>query len=241
MRALILAAGRGSRMGSHTDLQPKCRTVLHGKSLLDWQFLTLQSAGVNEIAVVTGYLSETFQNVTTTFHNELWHSSNMVFSLLQARDWLLQEPCLVVYSDIVFGPKIVQRLKQDKTELLATAFDVNWQHLWEMRFKDPTTDAESFALEGELVVDIGQQIQDCSKQDGQFMGLLRFTPTSWQQIEQYLHDKPDVDVKKLDMTGLLHGLIQHGIDIKGVPNYETWYEVDSPSDLALYESLSPVI
>ncbi len=35
MKAIILAAGRGSRMGMLTDAQPKCMTLLRGKSLLD--------------------------------------------------------------------------------------------------------------------------------------------------------------------------------------------------------------
>ena len=41
-RALILAAGRGSRMGKETESKPKCFSILSGKRLLDWQLLKSQ-------------------------------------------------------------------------------------------------------------------------------------------------------------------------------------------------------
>ena len=60
-RALILAAGRGSRMGKETALKPKCFTILHGKRLLDWQIESLKASGIDEISIVTGYKTEMFE------------------------------------------------------------------------------------------------------------------------------------------------------------------------------------
>ena len=48
-RALILAAGRGSRMGKETEFKPKCFTILYGKRLLDWQIETLKASEIDEI------------------------------------------------------------------------------------------------------------------------------------------------------------------------------------------------
>jgi hypothetical protein len=53
MRAIILAAGRGSRMKNLTDERPKCLVELRGKTLLEWQLGALRHAGINEIAHVT--------------------------------------------------------------------------------------------------------------------------------------------------------------------------------------------
>ena len=55
MKAIILAAGRGSRMKLLTDETPKCLIKLRGKSLLDWQLSALRAAGITDIAIVTGY------------------------------------------------------------------------------------------------------------------------------------------------------------------------------------------
>ena len=60
MKGIILAAGRGSRMGSLTSNLPKCRTLLFGKELIQWQLEALRKASIEEIAIIRGYLSETF-------------------------------------------------------------------------------------------------------------------------------------------------------------------------------------
>ena len=58
MKAIILAAGRGSRMKHLTDEKPKCLAKLGGKLLIEWQLEALSAAGINEIAIVTGYKKE---------------------------------------------------------------------------------------------------------------------------------------------------------------------------------------
>ena len=59
-KAIILAAGRGSRMGDATASKPKCLNVLNDKCLLDWQLLSLRDAGIEEVTVVRGYRSRGF-------------------------------------------------------------------------------------------------------------------------------------------------------------------------------------
>jgi len=55
MKAIILAAGRGSRMKNLTDERPKCLVELRGNPLLDWQLAALLEAGIDRIAIDTGY------------------------------------------------------------------------------------------------------------------------------------------------------------------------------------------
>ena len=54
MRAIILAAGRGSRMKKLTEMHPKCLIKFKGKSLLDWQIEAIKKVGIENIALVTG-------------------------------------------------------------------------------------------------------------------------------------------------------------------------------------------
>ncbi len=73
MKAIILAAGRGSRMKSLTEERPKCLVELAGKALLDWQLEALREAGVSEIAIVTGYKRELLANRgLVEFYNPRW-------------------------------------------------------------------------------------------------------------------------------------------------------------------------
>lgn len=79
MKAIILAAGRGSRMKGLTDQKPKCLVELRGKTLLEWQLKALREAGVSEIAVVTGYRRELLAAYgLTEFHNPRWAETNML-------------------------------------------------------------------------------------------------------------------------------------------------------------------
>ena len=58
MKAIILAAGRGSRMGNLTDESPKCLVELRARPLLEWQLMAIREAGIDDIAIVNGYKRE---------------------------------------------------------------------------------------------------------------------------------------------------------------------------------------
>ena len=53
--AVILAAGRGSRLGIHTDSMPKCLVPVAGRPLIHYAFSSLADAGIRRVVVVTGY------------------------------------------------------------------------------------------------------------------------------------------------------------------------------------------
>ena len=84
MKAIILAAGRGSRM-RNIDENPKCLVLLRGKSLLDWQLEALRGAGIKQISIVTGYKRELLLDKgLKEFNNNRWMLTNMVRSLMCA-------------------------------------------------------------------------------------------------------------------------------------------------------------
>ncbi|MDA9006529.1 phosphocholine cytidylyltransferase family protein [Litoricola sp.] len=232
-RAIILAAGRGSRMKDLTSTMPKCRIMLHGKELIRWQIESLEDASIKHLSIVTGYLSETFDLPVTYFHNNDWMSTNMVASLMAAEDWLSRYNCIISYSDIVYNYKIVEELSQSEYDL-AIAYDVNWRSLWEQRFKDPLEDAESFKFVGNRLLEVGEKVDRIDDVMGQYMGLLKITPKGWGAMKGYLSKLPYRDLKKLDMTSCLNQLVKENIEVNIVPNKWPWYEIDTKSDLDLY-------
>ena len=58
MKAIIVAAGRGKRLGVETDAIPKCMVKVGGRSILHWQIDALAAAGVDEVVIVRGYLGD---------------------------------------------------------------------------------------------------------------------------------------------------------------------------------------
>lgn len=233
MKAIILAAGRGSRMENLTDECPKCLLRVRGRTLLDWQLEALSLAGVTEIALVTGYKRELLRvRGLKEFHNIRWMETNMVSSLECADQWLSSEPCIVSYSDIFYETQAVSSLIECPSDLAVT-YDPKWRRLWEKRFIDPLLDAETFRLstKGELL-EIGGKAKSVEEIEGQYMGLLRFTPKGWEEVVRVRSTLTGSIRDKMHLTGTLQLVIDGGRMQVGAVSYSgEWGEFDSASDL----------
>lgn len=237
MKAIILAAGRGSRMKVLTDDRPKCLVELRGKSLLEWQLLALRQAGISDIAIVTGYKREQLaNNGLKEFYNPRWAETNMVSSLACAEEWLKMGPCIVSYSDIFYEANAITTLINSNAEL-AVIYDDNWQTLWERRFGDPLLDAETFRINCDgTLAEIGNKPKTVAEIEGQYMGLLRFTPEGWSKVLQIRESLPQEECDRMHMTGTLQKVIEDGgLPVMALPYHEPWGEVDSAEDLVAYE------
>jgi L-glutamine-phosphate cytidylyltransferase len=238
MRAVILAAGRGARMGDLTRDVPKCLVPVAGRTLLERQIAALRGAGIDSIGVVRGYLAHLIDGRGLEFvDNPRWAETNMVTSLACAAKWLCGEPVIVSYADIFYPSSAVTALIDAGADM-AIAYDPHWRALWNQRFADPLSDAETFRLDGSRVVEIGNRADRLDEIGGQYMGLLKFTPVGWHAVERYLTTRTREEQDRLDMTGLLSALIQCGQWIEGVRVVGEWGELDNGDDLALYERLA---
>jgi choline kinase len=236
-RGLLLAAGRGRRMGGLTDEKPKCFAPLHGRRLFDWQLQALQTAGIEPVALVRGYRADAFTEPLRYFDNPGWATSNMVRTLLSADEWLSADACIVSYSDIVYTAETVTALAAKEGDVVV-AYDPQWLSLWSKRFANPLLDAESFRLDGAgRLQTIGERCATTAEIQGQYMGLLKITPQGWGKIVSLLQGLGDDVVDRLDMTGLLRRGIAAGWQVEVSMVVGPWGEVDEPGDLALYERL----
>lgn len=238
MKVIILAAGRGSRLGERTKDRPKCMCELCGRTLLDRCLDTLEKVGVSrsDIGIVTGYRSDMFQvEGVTYFHNPDWEKTNMFRSLTMAQAWLERETCVVCYSDIVFAPEVIDKLRESGAPLAITSYSGYWD-LWKLRMEDPLGDLETFRTDGDgRLLEIGLKPTAPLDTQGQFMGLLRFTPESWGWVEETIKHPLPKPVDKLDMTTLLQGMIERGYLIQAISTDELWLECDSEQDIKVYE------
>src|SRR5690554_1322087 len=134
---IILAAGRGSRLGAHTEQQPKCLIRIDRTTLIEWATRALRANGIHRLAVVRGYRAESIKlEGLHFFDNPFWYETNMVASLICARDWLLKQPCIVSYGDILYHPDLVKTLLEQPGDIVLV-YDDLWHGLWRDRFNDP--------------------------------------------------------------------------------------------------------
>lgn len=238
MRALILAAGRGSRLGQIGEERPKCLLELAGKTLLDRQLAVLSAGGASELGVVRGYRADMLTRPgVVCFENPRWAETNMVMSLAAAEPWLKTAPLIASYADIFYRREIVRQLAGAPGELVI-AYDLGWRTLWTRRFSNPLTDAETFrtSRSGQLL-EIGGKTDRIESIQGQYMGLLKFTPAAWRAVSDLLRELDPASRDRLDMTGLLRRLLGRGYPVETVATEGNWGEIDSPADLALYEQM----
>jgi L-glutamine-phosphate cytidylyltransferase len=239
MRAVILAAGRGSRMAQLGEERPKCLVELEGRPLIERQIAALRRGGVDEIGVVRGYRAEMIDFPGLSyFANERWAETNMVMSLAAAAPWLRSGPVIVSYADIFYRAELVRGLAGAAGQLVIS-YDRAWRRLWTRRFADPLADAETFRMDaaGQLL-EIGGKTTRIEDIEGQYMGLLKFTPPAWTVIEELLGtlDAPIRD--RLDMTGLLRRLLAgKNLPIGTFATDGQWGEIDNPEDVALYQNM----
>ena len=236
MKAIVLAAGRGSRLGAMTDQRPKCLVELDRRPLLRWQAAALAAAGVERVTVVTGYRRESIEALGYATHNNPdWDKTNMVGSLWSARS-LIDGPTIISYSDIVYGAGVIHALAASDASL-AVAYDTDWLQLWQQRFANPLDDAESLRLgAGRQILDIGRNVTSLDEIEGQYLGLIRVTPESIEWMADLFRREPTL-IATLSMTDLLRTLIREGHFVAGVETSGHWCEVDTPADLAVAERL----
>ena len=238
MRAVILAAGRGSRMGPLAENRPKCMVELAHKPLVRRQIASLQGGGISTIGIVRGYLGNMLQiEDVTYFENPRWAETNMVMSLVAAAPWLRSEPVVISYADIFYAPDVVRDLAASSGDLVV-AYDPNWRSLWTRRFVDPLSDAETFRTDvhGNLI-EIGRRTTRIEDIEGQYMGLVKFTPAGWRAVEGVLAGVDAKTRNAMDMTTLLSRLLGTGFPIVTVGITGQWGEIDSSGDLELYEKM----
>lgn len=234
MKAIILAAGRGSRMGQETESKPKCHTQLLGKRLLDWQIEALHAGGIENVSVVKGYKSELMVGDFTSVENHRWAETNMVYSLFCNET--PETSCIISYSDIVYRPDHIRQLAKASGDIVITA-DRAWESLWRVRFEDPTDDAETFKYADGKLLEIGKKTNDISDIEAQYMGLLKISPKGWEIMKAMFDQLPAERQDKLDMTSMLNLLLENKQDIQVEFISGGWCEVDSYEDVLAYEEV----
>jgi len=243
-RAIILAAGQGTRLRPLTEERPKCLVELLGRSLLERQLEVLASRGIDDVVVVAGYRAERIEALgVPVVRNPDFASTNMVATLFCAADRLVGDAdVLVAYGDLVYEARVIDALLECRAPV-ALAVDTQWRRYWELRFADPLSDAETLRLDSRgRVLELGRKPSGYHEIQGQYMGLIQFRADHAVRLsEVYARMDRRVpydgqDFANMFMTSFLQHLIDLGWLVQSVPSRNGWLEVDSVSDLERYEA-----
>ncbi len=229
MKAIILSAGQGSRLGHLVDDRPKCLIDFNGRSLLDRQLDTLEANGIEEAVVVTGFHDELVQQAVaarsggprvTCVFNPFFKVADNTGSLYMARE-ALSGDCLVWNGDTLVSDALMAKVVANERPGICVTVDR----------KDRYDDDDMKVIEeGGLLKAIGKRLSEGVNAES--IGLLAFRDGGAERfrdaIEAAMRTSEGTTIWYLRV---IHHLAQHGeistLDISG----EEWGEVDFPPDV----------
>jgi choline kinase len=240
MRAIIIGAGRGSRLMPTTADSPKCFAEVGGRRILDWAVEAFRANGIDDIAFIGGYRIEQVRAAYPDFtfrHNVAWESNNILASLFHAED-LMDEPFVCSYSDILFGPSVIAGLLDNAGDRTLSV-DTAWLERYGERTEHPSDDAEKVTVGGGLVTRIDRRIPE-HEAHGEFTGIARFTAHGAKALRQHFHrcrnefgDKAFRDgrtLQKAYLIQLLQEMIERGERFEYVETHGDYIEIDTQQD-----------
>jgi choline kinase len=242
MRAIIIAAGRGSRLGSITDHIPKPLVKVNGMSILGRQISLLNEMGVEDVIIVTGYKRDAikFENVKYVVNGD-YSTTEQLFSLMTARSFFSGE-LIVAYGDIIYDRKILEKIVNCKDDFLL-AVDKNWEKSYEKRQDNSAILADFIGLNkgkvSECFTNLNKDNIDFDE-IVEFIGLIKLSSNASSAfLRRYLameeFDKKSVE--KMKLIVFFESLRKNKVNISTFNVKNRWFEIDTQQDLEIARKL----
>ncbi len=239
-KALIVAAGLGSRLKGHTENTPKCMLDFGGKTLLERQLSSYKKCGIEDISLIRGYKKEKIKYKDITyFDNDDYKDNNILNSIFYAEEEI-NGNIIISYSDILFEPFIVQRAL-DSDHDISVVVDVDWRDYYIDRKEHPLSEAENVIFNSNNeVVKIGKIASEKEEVHGEFIGMIKLNHRGCEILKQNFHrvkkffwNKPFQRAKifqKAYLTDMVQELVDIGIKVHCVIIERGWKEIDTVED-----------
>ncbi len=242
MKAIVIGAGRGRRLKSHTDAQPKCYARVAGRSILEWTLEALSGAGVDEIVFVGGYLIEKVRADYPRFtysHNADWANNNILLSLFCAEEHM-SEGFLCTYSDTLYRAGVVRRALDHPGDIVLCV-DTDWRSRYVGRTEHPETDAEKVVAEGDRVIKVHRDLAP-HEATGEYIGVARFSARGAGVLREHFHRvraahagrpwREAAVFEKAYKILLFQEMLERGVPIHQATTPGEYIEVDTEQDYA---------
>jgi len=253
MKAIIVAAGIGSRLGEFAKNTPKSLIDINGQSILERQISVFKKLGISDITVIIGPHAEkfTFKNISF-IQDKNYLEHDILSSLMLARS-IMHDDIIISYGDVIFDEHVLQSLINFSGSI-GLGIDLNWEKNYDGKEQELKQEASTVQMKNNICTKIvdgrelsKSKIKDDSKPSdhkkqklGEFVGLMRLTKQgSIIFIKRYeelinshigsFHEASSIS--QAYFTDMLQELIDNDIEILPIPVQGKWCEIDTIEDL----------
>jgi choline kinase len=231
VKAVILAAGQGTRIRSVHGEHPKCLIEVDNTTILDHQLDSLSLAGIRDVAIVVGYEKEQIINHVMNrkgnnlqrihfIENPAFAITNNIYSLWLALEWLRGDSFIVLNADVIFDAEILDIAVRSKSPI-SMIVDPLW--------RDETM---KVIIHGNRVMQMSKKILR-EHFSGTYIGITVFSKT----IQPRFFDKMSSLISAGRVNDFFNVAVQELVDEGVHVGYTStdglaWAEIDDPTDLS---------
>tara|TARA_Y100000310_G_scaffold39193_1_gene36799 strand:+ start:2146 stop:2892 length:747 start_codon:yes stop_codon:yes gene_type:complete len=240
MKAIILSAGYGSRLGDLTKESPKSLVDVNGKSIIQRQIETFRSNGIKEIIVIIGPNRDKFQlNDIEYVIDKNFHEHEQLGSLMTAKEYF-QNDVIISFGDIIIDNNIIKQIIESTYDI-GVAVDLKWEKNYENRTQHPKSEADLALIKSNKLTKIKKNLNLIENhQLGEFLGIMKLSDIGSKKFVDVFerlnslhkgkfHDAPSF--KKAYLTDMIDELIQTNEVVNPIFINGVWFEIDTIEDL----------
>lgn len=234
MKAIILAAGYGSRLRPITDNLPKCMVEVNNVKIIEKQLSNLIRNGIElkDIIVVTGYKSDKLKNYINEIYqgvniveNKVYESTNNMYSLYLTKEYVKDDNFILMNADVYYEEAIIKELLENDFENLIVCDDGIY-----------IEESMKIVKNGNVITNISKAI---TKEDayGVSIDVYKLSKQSGKKLFSIIDKIINVDKNLNSWTEVALDMLLkeeefHSLDIK-----YNWVEIDNHEDLKHAEEL----
>lgn len=236
MQILIPAAGMGKRLGLETAYKTKAMVEVNGKTLIERCLDIVLLHPIDRIIIVVGYQKEKLKNLLGENYkgteiiyveNNDYATTNNIYSVFLAKDYLLEDDTILIESDLIFEPKILQMLIDNPTKDLALVDKYKtWMDGTVVKVSDDFTISHFISKADFNFADVDEYYKT--------VNIYKFSKLFLDNVyvpflEAYAKALGDNEYYEQVLKVIVNLNMKH---LKALPlNGEKWYEIDDAQDL----------
>jgi len=244
MKAIILSAGYGSRLGNFAKELPKSLVDINGKSIIKRQIETFRNNGIKDIIVIVGPNKDKFQlNNIEYVVDKNFHEHEQLGSLMVANKHF-QNDIVISFGDVIVDDNIMKQVIESTYDI-GVAIDLKWEKNYENRTQHPKSEADLALIRSNKLTKIKKNLDSVENhQLGEFLGIIKLSNIGSKKFldvfeglnsshEGKFHDASSF--QKAYLTDMIDELIQTNEDVNPIFIDGVWFEIDTPQDLEITE------